>query len=60
MLREVVISLHMWSIMSSLGFASTNEMLTNWTEFSGGHKDNFEAGAEDREGEAETAGFDQA
>lgn len=36
-LKEVVISLHIWNIMPSLGLASTREMLTNWTEFSGGH-----------------------
>lgn len=46
----MVISLHISSIMSSLG----------WTKFSGGHQDDFGAGAEDREGEAETAGFGQA
>lgn len=59
-LRNMVISLHIWSIMSSLGLASTREMLTNWTEFSSGHQDDFRAGAADREGEAETTGFDQA
>lgn len=39
---------------------STREMLTHWIEFSGDHQDDFGAGAEDREGEAEASGFDQA
>lgn len=32
----------------------------NWAEVSGGPQDDFGAGVEGREGEAETAGFDQA
>lgn len=48
-LREVVISFHIQSIVSSLGLASTRKMLTNW--ISGGHQDEYGAGAQDIEGE---------
>lgn len=59
-LREVVISLHTWSTVPSLRLASTRKMVTNWIKFSGGHQDDYGAGAREVQGEAETTGFGQS
>lgn len=37
----MVISLHVWSVVSSLRLASSRKMLTNWIKLSGGHQDDF-------------------
>lgn len=59
-LRAVVISLHIWSFVSSLRLASTRKLVTNWIKFSGGHQDdNYRARAQDI-GETEIAGFGQS
>lgn len=59
-LGEVVISLHIWSPVPSWRLADTRKMVTNWIKFSGGHQDDYGAGAQNVQGEAETIGFGQS
>lgn len=59
-LREVVISFHIWNTLPGLRLAATRKMATNWIKSSGGHQDDYGAGAQEVHGADETVGFGQS